>query len=497
MASPSLLQTSALTRTIGGADLTQQFAFAAAAPAGSTPILTFAHYPGGAPTGVIDNLGNTYTKAVGISFQGNLAEIWYCSNIISDGVTPLVITATFSASGNYTSGLASVWAGLNGVDKTVSFGTDVAAPSQTLTMGEPNSQADVLAVMVGAVNGGHDDNGLGISSPGWVTLWRENNSNSYEGGQSAYRIVNGIETTSVTQTSTIGSPINAAMATFKVLPDAITLTGQNGDQQNAGSAPAVTQDHGTAGAASTQSNAGATGAISQSLELAGQNASQQNQGGVGVITQTHETAQSDSVQQNQGGDGAVFLAIDLVGDATGQAQSAGTGAIVVSHSVTPEASTQANSAEGGAITLVQSLQASPDSQSNEAQATAITLTITLVSEVDYQGAESADATISQDHQCQADGSTQDNAASSDSIAISQFFDASPDSQANEAPSVSITQDHLMDAAAGDQSNGSSTASILLGVFLVKESQFVAVVPARNYLAQVQPQNYVALVPAGG
>lgn len=390
MASPSLLQTSALTRTLGGADVTQQFAFAAAAPAGSTPILTFAHYPGGAPTGVIDNLGNTYTKAVGISFKDNLAEIWYCSNIISDGVTPLVITATFSTSGNYTSGLASVWAGLNGVDKTVSLGNDVAGPaslSQTLTMGEPNSQADVLAVMVGAVNGGWDDNGLGISSPGWTLLWRENNSNSYEGGQSAYRIVNGIETTSVTQTSTIGAPINAAMATFKVLPDAITLTGQNGDQQNSGSAPAVT--------------------------------------------------------------------------------------------------------------LVQSLQASPDSQSNEAQATAITLTITLVSEVDYQGAESADATISQDHQCQADGSTQDNAASSDSIAISQFFDASPDSQANEAPSFSITQDHLMDAAAGDQSNGSSTASILLGVFLVKESQFVAVVPARNYLAQVQPQNYVALVPAGG
>lgn len=474
MASPTLIQSSALSKTTGGSEVTQQFIFSGAAPAGSTPILSFANYPGGAPTGVTDNQGNTYTKAVGISYQDNLAEIWYCSNIVSDGVTPLVITATFSANGNYTTGMATIWSGLNGVDKTVAAGNDTGGVSQTLTMAEANSQANVLAMMVGVINGGWDDSGLGISSPGWTVLWRENNSNSYEGGQSAYRIVNSIETTSVTQTSTIGSPINAAMATFKVQSSSISLTGQGGTQSNTAASPSIGQTHLVASSPS----------------------SQQNAGGLGAIGQVHITAQSPGAQQNSGASASVSLAHTLAVAASSQAQSASTGVIAITHVLAAASGAQANSAGMAAVSLAQLLSADPVIQANQGQPVGITLTLTLTRSLDSQVNAGDPGAIAQIHLVGVAQGDQSNASSSVSIGVTQDFTADADDQANGSADSSITQVHITDAAAADQSNESSSASILIGVFAIQESTFVAVVPARRYLASVPPQSITASVPPG-
>jgi hypothetical protein len=213
----TLLQTTSLTRT-EGTGTTQAFTFASGVPSGSGVVLTFVHYPGGNPTGVTDNLGNTYTLTVRADANGNQAEIWHALNITSNGTTPLVITATFSAGGNYTTGVATAWSGIQALDRTASA-TEPATTSNTHTIAAalPNTQADMLAFTCVVVNDSVNDAGLGFSTAGWNLLWCENNSNGYEAGQAGYRHISAVETTSVTHSTTISTLLHKVLATFRVV----------------------------------------------------------------------------------------------------------------------------------------------------------------------------------------------------------------------------------------------------------------------------------------
>lgn len=212
----TLLQTTSLTRT-EGTGTTQTFSFASGVPSGSGVILTFVHYPGGNPTGVTDNQGNTYTLAVRADSSGNQAEIWQALNITSDGSTPLVVTATFSAGGNYTTGVATAWSGILGLDQTAP-GIEISGYSTTHTIAasSANTQADMLAITCAVVNDGVNDAGLGFASSGWNLLWRENNSNGYEAGQAGYRHITAVETTSVTHSTGISTLLHKVLATYRV-----------------------------------------------------------------------------------------------------------------------------------------------------------------------------------------------------------------------------------------------------------------------------------------
>lgn len=213
----TLLQTSTLTKT-ENAGTAQTFTFASGVPSGSGVVLNFVHYPGGNPTGITDNLGNTYTLAVRADAGGNQAEIWHALNITSNGTTPLVITATFSAAGNYTTGVATAWSGIQGLDRTASA-TETSGPStaHTVAAALPNTQADILAFTCVVVNDSVNDAGLGFSTAGWNLLWRENNSNGFEAGQAGYRSISAVETTSVTHSTTIGTLLHKVLATYRVV----------------------------------------------------------------------------------------------------------------------------------------------------------------------------------------------------------------------------------------------------------------------------------------
>lgn len=206
-----LLQTSSVERSLGSGT-TQTFTFTSAVPSGSAVIVPFVNYPGGAVTGVTDNQGNTYSLAQTITDSQNRADIWYKLNISSDNATPLVVTANFAAGGNYNTGAATAWSGLSALDKTASN-----ANTATITSPSANASLDSIAFVSTVLNGGFDNGGLGFSS-GWNTIWRENNSNSYEGGQAGWKLIPANEVATVTSTNSVGGLLNNVLATFTVTP---------------------------------------------------------------------------------------------------------------------------------------------------------------------------------------------------------------------------------------------------------------------------------------
>lgn len=208
-----LLQTSSVERSLGSGT-TQTFTFASPVPAGSAVIIPFVNFPGGAVTGVTDNQGNTYSLAQSVTVTENRTDIWYKLNISSDNTTPLVLTATFSAGGNYNTGAATAWSGLSALDKVAN-----SANSGTVTAPSANTTLDSIAIVSVVINGGHDNGALGFPA-GWNTIWRENNSNSYEGGQAGWKLIPANEVATVTSSNSVSNFLNNVLATFTVTPPA-------------------------------------------------------------------------------------------------------------------------------------------------------------------------------------------------------------------------------------------------------------------------------------
>lgn len=245
---------------------TQTWTWSVAVPTGAKIILPFVNYPGAPPVTLVDNqgTGNTYAVDVDVIQTENRADIWSCQNFVSGG-TPLVITMTFAGSGNYNTGQGMAWTGLesgNSLDRVGEVGG-----SNTVTASAANTVAECLVVYCGVINGSYADAGLGISTPGFSLLWRQNNSSSTEGGQAAYRITSAIETSTVTSTNTVGLVMNQVIATYRVASGTPTTpgTGENragGRQALAGAKATGVGGQERAGGrlASSSTKAGAAGA---------------------------------------------------------------------------------------------------------------------------------------------------------------------------------------------------------------------------------------------
>lgn len=197
---------------------------------------------------------------------------------------------------------------------------------------------------------------------------------------------------------------------------AITLTGANATQTNAGNVGAISQAHVLVGSASTQANSGSTGGIGQTHMLAGANASQVNAGSTGAI----------------GG------SIVLSGAAGSQANTASTAAITQTHVLAGSASVQANAAPGGAITQTHVLAGANSTQTNLGSTASLgEVTLTLTGAAGSQSNSATSGAISQTHKLVAAPSVQDNIASASAIVQMHMLAAANAVQANVASTGAI------------------------------------------------------------
>jgi len=207
----SIVQTSSILRTTGSGSSSTQ-SFSSNLTAGNTAFFIGANYPSGFST-VSGSSSGSYTKAIGWGDGGdNFVEIWYKENV-TGGAETVTITPT-STSGNYITGFLMEASGLNTsslLDRTGSAAT--SGTSHAVTASAANTQSDVLVITAIVADAGNSNDNWGTPS-GYTLIGRENDSNTYTGYQSAYKIVTANETSSATATST-SIAADSVIATFK------------------------------------------------------------------------------------------------------------------------------------------------------------------------------------------------------------------------------------------------------------------------------------------
>lgn len=189
--------------------------------AGSALLLVIGNYPSGISS-VTDNQGNTWQRAVQVGDAGiNFGEIWYALNCAA-GSTTLTITPT-STSGNYLTGWAVEWSGMQttaALDRTGTGENALSASTSAATQ-----QAEELALTVSIADFGASALGWGTPA-GYTLIGREGDSNNYTGIQAAYRVLSasGVETATHTA-GFAGSSFDTAIATFRLATGAVQLAG--------------------------------------------------------------------------------------------------------------------------------------------------------------------------------------------------------------------------------------------------------------------------------
>lgn len=199
---------------------------------GNMVILTYAQnnsFHDGAITGVVDNQGNTFTKAASAkSTNASGADIWYCVVGATSGTYTVTMTWTGTLNSSY--GLAE-YSGLAGTkDKTGTNQAGGSATTATVTASGANATADSLEVVVCAIAGYSTPSGLTHPPTGFTNDW------FYDGGIAAeanYKIASSIETAAAVYAWTTASSVySLVIATFqgtatgnqtKTITDGVTM----------------------------------------------------------------------------------------------------------------------------------------------------------------------------------------------------------------------------------------------------------------------------------
>lgn len=237
-----------------GAATSTNVSFPSALLAGSAIIVVAANFSG-ASLAASGSTNGSLTKAVSTNSGGaNYSTIFYKENV-SAGAETITVSG-----GDYISAVALEVTGLltaSSLDKTGTTAT------KTVTASAANSQADELAVVCFASNGGGSNIGIAVPTSGYVTDNLENDADNNTGYIAAHKIVSASETSSASMTGTNGGDSwNGVIATFKAAAGggdvSVALTGVEGTGAPGTLTPATDK------ALTSSTGTGAVGTVTQS-----------------------------------------------------------------------------------------------------------------------------------------------------------------------------------------------------------------------------------------
>lgn len=192
---------------------TSTLTFGSAFTAGQLVVVSILSYPGTEIVSIVDNQGNTYTRAVSAVASGaNRAGIWYKANCASLGTTP-VITITLAGTGNYITAKASSW---NGVSTTPLIATGSAASygtSHSVTSSGGSPAVGDLVITDIIADDGLANNAF-VTPSGYTNLFQQQDSINTSGGQAAYKLATATGNQSATHTATGSITRIATIAVF-------------------------------------------------------------------------------------------------------------------------------------------------------------------------------------------------------------------------------------------------------------------------------------------
>lgn len=191
-------------------------AFAAPPTIGNGIVVPFSLWNSNTISGVTDNFGNTYVRAVRMDnggVSGSTVEVWFCAKIVATG-GGFAVTATCISNNYWLLGaieVANVGTGLV-VDQTAAAAGVSTAPATTLTAALTGSQSFVTAVL--ACKQAQTTITVETLTPAW-TQEQEELSAANVAGEADSRIVTGTTGVSCSWTLSTSSEWGAAIVAFK------------------------------------------------------------------------------------------------------------------------------------------------------------------------------------------------------------------------------------------------------------------------------------------